>query len=45
MSTAESNVIPESRYATEFSDAWQQDVFCVVNRRGEKYYLHTANIT
>lgn len=45
MSTAKSNVIPESQYATEFSDAWQQDVFCVVNSRGEKYYLHTANIT
>lgn len=38
-------VIPESRYDSEYSEIWQQDVFCVTTSQGEKFYLHTANIT
>ncbi len=37
--------IPASRYMTEYSEVWNQDVFCVENSQGEKFYLHTANVT
>ena len=30
---------------TEYSEVWNQDVFCVENSQGEKFYLHTANVT
>ena len=45
MSDSRLPIIPESRYGTEYSEIWQQDVFFVTNSEGEKFYLHTANIT
>ncbi len=45
MSNSRLPIIPESRYGTEYSEIWQQDVFFVINSQGEKFYLHTANIT
>ncbi len=45
MSESEFSIIPESQYGTEYSETWQQDVFFVTNGQGEKFYLHTANIT
>ncbi len=37
--------IPTSRYMTEYSEIWNLDVFCVENSQGERFYLHTANVT
>lgn len=45
MDAAHPMEIPESRHSLEFSEVWNQDVLCVTNSQGEKFYLHTANIT
>lgn len=45
MNDSQLSIVPESRYGTEYSETWQQDVFFVLNSAGEKFYLHTANIT
>lgn len=45
MSNSKLPIIPESQYGTEYSETWRQDVFFVTNSEGEKFYLHTANIT
>ncbi len=45
MKTSTPAPIPESRFATEYSEVWDQEVFCVTNSQGQKFYLHTANVT
>lgn len=45
VSDSDFSVIPESRHGVEYSEAWDQDVFYVTSMGGERFYLHSANIT